>query len=110
MCWEKSETASLRGVGSLCLYEPQAFKLAFADGEPSEEQKNTAILFGVEKELEKQQLCIHTLRSTVTAINFADGSMTMAWSCCFHPVRELSKPLSCLRNFTKLAIRPSKKS
>ena len=25
-----------------------AFKLAFADGEPSEEQKNTAILFGVE--------------------------------------------------------------
>jgi hypothetical protein len=33
--------------------------LAFADGEPSEEQKNTAILFGVEKELEKHQLCIH---------------------------------------------------
>jgi hypothetical protein len=55
-----------------------AFKLAFADGQPSEEQKNTAILFGVEKELEKQQLCIHTLRSAVTAINLADGSMTMA--------------------------------
>ncbi len=55
-----------------------AFKLAFADGEPSEEQKNTAILFGVEKQLEKHQLCIHTLRSAVTAINFADGSMTMA--------------------------------
>jgi hypothetical protein len=55
-----------------------AFKLAFADGQPSEEQKNTAILFGVENELEKQQLCIHTLRSAVTAINFADGSMTMA--------------------------------
>jgi hypothetical protein len=55
-----------------------AFKLAFADGEPSEEQKNTAILFGVEKELEQQQLCIHTLRSAVTAINFADGSLTMA--------------------------------
>ena len=55
-----------------------AFKLAFADGEPSEEQKNTAILFGVEKELEKHLLCIHTLRSAVTAINFADGSMTMA--------------------------------
>ena len=55
-----------------------AFKLAFADGQPSEEQKNTAILFGVEKELEKQQLCIYTLRSAVTAINFADGSMTMA--------------------------------
>jgi len=55
-----------------------AFKLAFADGEPSEEQKNTAILFGVEKELEKYQLCIHTLRSAVTSINFADGSMTLA--------------------------------
>jgi hypothetical protein len=55
-----------------------AFKLAFADGEPCEEQKNTAILFGVENELEQQQLCIHTLRSAVTAINFADGSMTMA--------------------------------
>jgi hypothetical protein len=35
-------------------------------------------LFGVENELEKHQLCIHTLRSAVTAINFADGSMTMA--------------------------------
>jgi hypothetical protein len=54
-----------------------AFKLDFADTEPSEEQKNTAILFGVEKELEKHLLCIHTLRSAVTAINFADGSMTM---------------------------------
>jgi hypothetical protein len=54
-----------------------AFKLDFADGEPSEEHKNTAILFGVEKELEKHLLCIHTLRSAVTAINFADGSMTM---------------------------------
>jgi len=73
----KIELFALRGVGSLCLYEPEAFKLAFADGEPSEEQKNTAILFGVEKELEKLQLCIHTLRSAVTAINFAHGSMTM---------------------------------
>jgi len=54
-----------------------AFKLAFADGEPSEEQKNTAILFGVEKDLEKHQLCIHTLRSAVTSMNFGDGSMTM---------------------------------
>jgi hypothetical protein len=55
-----------------------AFKLAFADGEPSEEQKNTAILFGIEKELEKRQLDIHTLRSAVTAMNFGDGSLTMA--------------------------------
>jgi hypothetical protein len=55
-----------------------AFKLAFTDGEPSEEQKNTAILFGVEKDLEKHQLCIHTLRSAITTMNFGDGSMTMA--------------------------------
>jgi hypothetical protein len=56
-----------------------AFKLSFTDGEPTVEQKNTAIFFGVEKELEKQQLCINTIRSSVSAINFDDGSMTM---CC----------------------------
>ena len=56
-----------------------AFKLAFADGEPSQEQVNTAILFGVEKELDKQNLCITTIRSNVSCINFDDGSMTM---CC----------------------------
>ena len=56
-----------------------ACRLAFADAEPSEEQKNTAILFGVENELEKHRLCIHTLRSHVTSINFSDGSMAI---CC----------------------------
>ena len=55
-----------------------AFKLAFSDGDLTEEQKNTAILFGVEEELAKQQLCIHTLRSAVTAMNFSDGSVTIA--------------------------------
>ena len=54
-----------------------ACRLAFADGELSEEQKNTAILFGVENELEKHHLCIHTLRSAVKAINFCDGSITI---------------------------------
>lgn len=56
-----------------------AFKLAFAEGEPTDEQKNTAILFGVEKELDKQQLCINTLRSNVSSINLADETMTI---CC----------------------------
>ena len=33
-----------------------AFRLAFCDGEPSYEQKNTAIIFGLEEELSKQHL------------------------------------------------------
>lgn len=56
-----------------------AFKLAFADSEPAEELRNTAILFGVEEELNRQQLCINTIRSNVTNINFNDDSMTI---CC----------------------------
>jgi len=55
-----------------------AFRLAFADGEPNDEQKNTAILFGVEEELAKQQLCINTLRSNVSSINFDDGTITIS--------------------------------
>jgi len=54
-------------------------KLAFADGELTDEQKNTAILFGVEEELNRQQLCINTIRSNVANINFNDGSMSI---CC----------------------------
>lgn len=55
-----------------------ACKLAFADGELAEEQKNTAMLFGVEEELSKQNLCIQTTRSNVSTINFDDGSMTIS--------------------------------
>lgn len=55
-----------------------ACRLAFADGELSEEQKNTAILFGVEQDLSKQNLCIQTTRSNVSAINFEDGSITVS--------------------------------
>lgn len=54
-----------------------AFRLAFADGEFTEEQRNTAILFGVEEELNRQHLCIHTLRSNVSAVNLNDGSITI---------------------------------
>ena len=55
-----------------------AFKLAFADGELSREQVNTAILFGAKEQLDKQNLCINTIRSNVSGINFDDGSMTIA--------------------------------
>ena len=55
-----------------------ACRLAFADGESSEKQKNTAILFGVEDELRKQNLCIQTIRSNVSSINFEDGSITIS--------------------------------
>jgi hypothetical protein len=54
-----------------------AFRLSFCDGEPTQEQRNTASLFGVEKELEKQHLCISTLRSNVTYVDPTDGSMTI---------------------------------
>ena len=56
-----------------------AFRLAFADSELTEEQRNTAILFGVQEELNRQHLCIQTIRSNVLDINPHDGSMTM---CC----------------------------
>jgi hypothetical protein len=56
-----------------------AFKLAFNDGELTDEQRNTAILFDVHELLLHQQLCINTLRSNVTAINPHDGSITI---CC----------------------------
>lgn len=56
-----------------------AFKLAFCDGQPTDEQKNTAILFDVDEILQRQQLCINTLRSNVTNINLNDGTMTI---CC----------------------------
>ena len=54
-----------------------AFRLAFDDGELSREQVNTAILFGVKEELDKQNLCINTIRSNISCINLDDGSMTI---------------------------------
>ena len=56
-----------------------AFKLAFYDAEPTDEQTNTAILFGVQELLNRQQLCINTVRSNVTNIDLNHGSMTI---CC----------------------------
>lgn len=54
-----------------------AFKLGVNDGDLAEEQRNTAILFGVEEELAKQQLCIHTLRSNIININFNDSAISI---------------------------------
>ena len=54
-----------------------AFRLAFVDGELAEEQRNAAILFGVEEELDRQHLCIQTIRSNVLDINPNDGSITI---------------------------------
>jgi len=54
-----------------------AFRLAFADGEPTEEQNNTALLFDVKEELDKQHLCLNTLRSNVSNIDLDDGTMTI---------------------------------
>ena len=53
-----------------------SFRLAFSGGEPTQEQINTAILFGVKDELDRQQLCIQTIRSYMTEIDL-DGAMTM---------------------------------
>jgi len=54
-----------------------AFRLAFADGEISEEQKNTAKLFRVKEDLDKQHLCIQTIRSNLFYINPYDASITI---------------------------------
>ena len=55
-----------------------ACKLAFSDGDMPTEQKNTAILFGVNEELERQSLCIKTLRTNVTGVNPDNGSLTIS--------------------------------
>lgn len=52
-------------------------KLAFSDGDIPLGQKNTAILFGVNEELERQGLCLQTLRTNVTDVNPDDGSITI---------------------------------
>jgi hypothetical protein len=72
-----------------------AFRLAFADGELTDEQKNTAILFGVEQHLQQQQLCINTLRSNVTNINFTDGSMSI---CCPRLPKDVDARIGVRRN------------
>jgi len=54
-----------------------SFRLAFSNGEPTQEQINTAILFGVKDELDRQKLCIQTITSNLCAID-ANGAMTIS--------------------------------
>ena len=54
-----------------------AFRLAFCDGQPTKEQQNTAALFGVKEQLDKQNLCIQTIRSNVVHIDPLNGSITI---------------------------------
>ena len=72
-----------------------AFRLAFSDGEPTEEQRNTAILFGVEEELHKQGLRIHTIRSNVLNLNPDDNSMTI---CCPKLPKDTDAKIGVRRN------------
>jgi len=55
-----------------------ACKLAFSDGDIPVGQRNTAILFGVNEELQRQGLCIETFRTNVTDVNPDDGSITIS--------------------------------
>ena len=75
----KIELFALRGVGSLCLYEPEAFNLASADAQPTEKQNNTVVLSRVKDNLDKQNLYISTIRSNVSCINLDEDSMSI---CC----------------------------
>ncbi len=72
-----------------------AFRLAFADGQPTEEQNNTAVLFKVKENLDKQNLCINTIRSNVSCINLDDGSMTM---CCPKLPKDTDAKIGVRRN------------
>jgi len=55
-----------------------ACKSAFSDGDIPLEQRNTAMFFGVNEELERQGLCLKTLRTSVTDVNPDDGSITIS--------------------------------
>jgi hypothetical protein len=51
-------------------------KLGFIDEKPSQNQINTAMLFGVKEELDKHRMCINVLRSNLFEINLSQGSAT----------------------------------
>jgi hypothetical protein len=52
-------------------------RLAFSDGSPTTEQLNTAALFGLKEELEKEHLVINTLKSNIVGIDPETGALTI---------------------------------
>jgi len=52
-------------------------RLAFSDGLPTSEQINTASLFGLKEELEKEHLVINTLRSNVVGFDHENGALAI---------------------------------
>ena len=48
-------------------------KLGYTDGEPSQNQIHTAMLFGVKKELDKQGMFINVIRSNLFEVNLCEG-------------------------------------
>jgi len=56
-----------------------SFRLAFSNGQPTQDQINTTTLLGVKDELDRQKLCIQTISSNLTEID-SDGAMIMSCS------------------------------
>ncbi len=52
-------------------------RLTFSDGSPTQEQFNTAALFGLKEELEKEHLVINTLKSNVLGLDPETGTLTI---------------------------------
>lgn len=52
-------------------------RLAFSDGSPTQEQLNTAALFGLKEELTKEHLVINTLKSNVLGLDLSTGALTI---------------------------------
>ncbi|MBU2454622.1 MAG: hypothetical protein KJ668_15050 [Proteobacteria bacterium] len=53
--------------------EVLSIKLEFIDEKPSQNQMNTAMLFGVKEELDKQRMVINVIRSNLFEINPCEG-------------------------------------
>jgi len=54
--------------------EVLSMKLGYADGEPSQNQIHTAMLFGVKEELDKHGMFINVIRSNLFEVNLCEGN------------------------------------
>ncbi|MEA2060569.1 MAG: hypothetical protein U9P10_08725 [Thermodesulfobacteriota bacterium] len=57
--------------------EAVALKLSHLKGKPSLVQRNSAILFQVQEELEKHDLCLNIVRSNICHLNACDETVTV---------------------------------